>query len=246
LARPTGPGTTQWASPFYPYGSTGQGRYLLHHGSDIANPLGTTLVAPADGVVVFAGPDSQQLLGPSTDFYGNAVVVELDRRYRDLPVYVLLGHMQTIVVETGQPVKRGQPVGEVGMSGIALGPHVHVEVRIGQNDYRHTRNAEFWLEPLPGHGTLAGRILTQDGRHWPDLPILLYPGPTFETPGYYVNTYLDELGLINPDDGWGENFLLADLPAGPYLVEIEIGDQVVRQEIEVPAGDTAWLELQVP
>jgi murein DD-endopeptidase MepM/ murein hydrolase activator NlpD len=243
LGRPTGEGTTQWASPFYPYGSTGQGQYLLHHGADIVNSLGTPLLAPADGTVLFAGPDDQVAVGPTTDFYGNTFIMELDRRYRDQPVYVLLGHMQSVAVQVGQHVSRGQKVGEVGMTGIALGPHVHVEVRVGENDYRHTRNSEFWLETLPGHGSLAGRVLNAQGRHLPEVPILLYPGPSFTTPRYYVYTYADAPGQINPDDEWGENFLLADLPAGTYKVEVDLGTRVYTQEITIQAGKTTWMEV---
>lgn len=245
LRRPTGPDTTQWASPFYPYGSTGQGAYLLHHGADIGNPVGTPLYAPADGVVVFAGSDSQVAVGPTTDFFGNAVIIELDRRYDNQPVFVLLGHMSRVDVQPGQRIRRGQRVGEVGSTGIALGPHVHVEVRVGRNDYDHTRNPEFWLEPLPQHGTLAGRILTNDGRHLPGVPLLLYPGPAFSSPRYYAFTYADALGLIFPDDQWGENFLLADLPAGPYKVEVSINGRVYYVDIVIEAGKTSWLELRI-
>ncbi|MEZ4770533.1 MAG: M23 family metallopeptidase [Caldilineales bacterium] len=244
LGRPTGPGTTQWASPFYPYASTGQGAYLVHHGADIANPLGTPLLAPADGTVVFAGPDDQVAVGPTTNFFGIPVVIELDRRYLDQPVYVLLGHMASTTVVPGQRVQRGQQVGTVGSTGIALGPHVHVEVRVGANDYDHTRNPEFWLEPLPGHGTVAGRVLTADGRHLPEVPLLFYPGPNFNSPRYYAYTYIDGLGLIHPDDQWGENFLLSDLPAGQYLVEATVNGKVYRQNVVVEAGRTSWLEFR--
>jgi murein DD-endopeptidase MepM/ murein hydrolase activator NlpD len=245
LGRPTAPGTTQWASPFYPYASTGQGQYLLHHGADIGNPTGTPLLAPADGVVVFAGSDSQVAVGPTTNFFGNAVIIELDRRYNEQPVFVLMGHMDRVDVQVGQRVARGQRVGAVGSTGIALGPHVHVEVRVGRNDYDHTRNPEFWLEPLPGHGTIAGRILTADGRHLPDVPILFYPGPAFNSPRYYAHTYLDALGLIFPDDEWGENFLLADLPAGAYKVEVSVNGRVYYVDLVVEAGKTTWMELRV-
>ncbi|MCB0255595.1 MAG: M23 family metallopeptidase [Anaerolineae bacterium] len=244
LGRPTGPGTTQWASPFYPYASTGQGAYLVHHGADIANPTGTTLLAPVDGTVVFAGSDSETAVGPTTNFFGNAVVIEMDRRYLDQPVYVLLGHMSSVAVHPGQRVQRGQKVGEVGSTGIALGPHVHVEVRIGVNDYDHTRNPEFWLEPLAGHGTVAGRVLTADGRHLPEVPLLFYPGPDFNSPRYYAYTYIDGLGLIHPDDQWGENFLLSDLPAGDYLVEATVNGKVYRQNVTVQAGKTSWVEIR--
>jgi hypothetical protein len=242
----TGPNTQQWAESFYPYGSTGQGKYLLHQGADIPNPIGTALLAPTDGTVVFAGPDDQVAVGPKPDFYGNTLIIELDRRYRDQPVYVLLGHMNEIYVKQGDRVRRGQRVGEVGMTGIAIGPHVHVEVRVGVNDMKHTRNAEFWLQPLPNHGTLAGRVLSNAGRHLPDVEILLYPGPDFKAPRYYTFTYHEGPDLINPDNEWGENFLLADLPANTYLVEVTAGGKVHRQEVQIAPGRTAWIEIRAP
>lgn len=244
LGRPTGPGTIQWASPFYPYGSTGQGAYLLHHGVDIANPIGTPLLAPADGVVVFAGSDSRVAIGPTTKFYGNAVVIELDRHWNDQSVFVLLGHMNNVVLQVGQHVARGQRVGEVGNTGIALGPHVHVEVRVGQNDYDHTRNAEFWLEPLPGNGVLAGRVLTSDGLHLPNVALLLHKGQGSNSQRFYTYTYEDALGSILPDDQWGENFLLADLPAGRYRVEVSINGRTYKREVMIQEGRTTWMELR--
>jgi murein DD-endopeptidase MepM/ murein hydrolase activator NlpD len=249
LARPTGPGTTQWANAFYPYGSTGQGSYLLHHGADIANPQGTPLLAPTDGTVIFAGSDQGMTLGHPEypNFYGNAVIIELQRSYNGQPVFVLIGHMDSVSVATGQQVQRGDPIGTVGGTGAAAGaPHTHLEVRVGENSYDHTRNAEFWLEPLPGHGTIAGRVLTADGRTLPEASILFYPGPDFSVPRYYVFSYVDAPGLINPDDQWGENFLLADMPANTYLVEFDLGDQLIRQQVVVEAGKTAWLEVRTP
>ncbi|MEA3334614.1 MAG: M23 family metallopeptidase [Chloroflexota bacterium] len=246
LGRPTGPDTTQWASPFYPYGSTGGGKYLVHQGVDIANPLGTPLFAPADGTVIFAGPDSDQAVGPTTNFFGNTIVILLDRDYGDQYLYVLFGHLNSISIELGQWVSRGQQIGEIGMTGIALGPHVHVEVRVGENDFTSTRNAEYWLEPLPGHGALGGRILTDDGRHLPEVELLLYPGPEFSTPRYYISTYVDDPALINPDDEWGENFLLADIPANTYQVEVNLGGQTYRDTIVIEPGKSSWYELRVP
>ncbi|HCS24145.1 MAG TPA: hypothetical protein DIW20_10395 [Rhodospirillaceae bacterium] len=55
---------------------------------------------------------------------------------------------------------------------------------------------------------------------------------------------MDALGLIFPDDQWGENFLLADLPAGPYIVEASINGKTYRQEIVIRAGEMTWMEMR--
>ena len=76
------------------------------------------------------------------------------------------------------------------------------------------------------------------------MPINLYPGPNFNRPRYYATTYADALGLIHPDDEWGENFLLADVPAGPYKVEVAVNGKVYFQDIVVTPGKTAWIEVR--
>ena len=91
---------------------------------------------------------------------------------------------------------------------------------------------------------MAGRVLTADGRHLPEVPLLFYPGPNFNSPRYYAYTYIDGLGLIHPDDQWGENFLLSDLPAGDYLVEATVNGKVYRQNVTVQAGKTSWVEIR--
>ncbi|HIC87829.1 MAG TPA: M23 family metallopeptidase, partial [Anaerolineae bacterium] len=202
LARPFGPDARQWASPYYPYGSTAQGHYLLHHGVDFPNPEGTPILAIAEGEIIVAGDDHTQPQGPYANFYGNVVVQRVARTYRGLPLFVLYGHLSRIDVQVGQQVRPGQPIGLVGQTGIALGPHLHMEVRLGKNDYSSTRNPELWLVPLPGWGTLIGRLLTADGRTWPDVPILIYRLPDEDKIWTQIFTYVDDPD-IHPDDEWG-------------------------------------------
>lgn len=88
----------------------------LHAGLDIANAPGTTVVAPADGMVVYASQESG---------YGNVLVIDhgsgIKTRY---------GHLSRISVHLGDRVSRGQAVAAVGNSGRSTGPHLHYEVRI--------------------------------------------------------------------------------------------------------------------
>jgi len=85
-----------------------------HPGIDISAPLGSRIIAPADGTVIFAG----QRAG-----YGNIVVIDhkfgLTTRY---------GHLQRMEVQVGQHVSRGEIIGSVGMSGRSTGPHLHFEL----------------------------------------------------------------------------------------------------------------------
>lgn len=83
-----------------------------HSGMDIAAPAGTAVVAAAAGTVTLAHPGMY--------FTGRTVLI--DHGYGLSSVYA---HLQDIVVVEGQTVSRGEPIGRVGASGRATGPHLH-------------------------------------------------------------------------------------------------------------------------
>ena len=89
----------------------------FHPGMDIANDMGTPIVATADGTVTYAGWNSGG--------YGN--MVDIDHGNGIMTRY---GHAMQVVVTSGQQVKRGQLIAYMGSTGFSTGPHVHYEVRI--------------------------------------------------------------------------------------------------------------------
>jgi hypothetical protein len=89
----------------------------LHAGIDLAAPLGTPEYAAMDGVVLKAGPASG---------FGQAVYIQ--HANGDVTVY---GHMEKILVQTGQVVKAGDTIALLGAEGQATGPHLHFEVHVG-------------------------------------------------------------------------------------------------------------------
>jgi murein DD-endopeptidase MepM/ murein hydrolase activator NlpD len=88
----------------------------FHKGLDIANRIGTPIVATADGVVSYSGKKGM---------LGNVIVIDhghgLVTRY---------GHIGSMEVKLGATVKRGQIVARMGNSGRSTGPHLHYEVRL--------------------------------------------------------------------------------------------------------------------
>jgi murein DD-endopeptidase MepM/ murein hydrolase activator NlpD len=88
----------------------------FHKGQDIAAPIGTPVMATADGTIVVAGWQRG---------YGWVVYIDhgngISTRY---------GHLSRIDVEIGQTIKRGEQLGLVGSTGRSTGPHLHYEVRI--------------------------------------------------------------------------------------------------------------------
>jgi murein DD-endopeptidase MepM/ murein hydrolase activator NlpD len=86
----------------------------FHAGIDIVAPPNTEIVAPADGVVSRAGRLSDY--GKSLDVaHGHGFVT----RY---------GHLNAILVQPGDRVRRGEVIGRVGSTGRSTGPHLHYEV----------------------------------------------------------------------------------------------------------------------
>ncbi len=108
-------GTYTLSSPFGTRIDPVYGGLARHTGQDFATKVGNPVYATGDGVV------------DKVDFkfsgYGNEVVVNHGFGYS-----TRYAHLSTVDVGVGQPLKRGDKIGEVGKSGKATGPHLHYEV----------------------------------------------------------------------------------------------------------------------
>ncbi len=93
---------------------TGAG--AMHSGLDFKGPIGTEILAAADGVVTFAGWQGG---------YGNCIEIThangLVTRY---------AHLSGIDITLGQGVRRGLQIGRMGSTGRSTGSHLHFEVRM--------------------------------------------------------------------------------------------------------------------
>jgi murein DD-endopeptidase MepM/ murein hydrolase activator NlpD len=89
----------------------------FHTGIDLAAPLGTHVMAAADGIVVAV---AHTYIG-----YGNYVMIA-----HGGGVITLYAHLLETDVNLGDRVTRGQRVGLEGSTGLSTGPHLHFEVRI--------------------------------------------------------------------------------------------------------------------
>ena len=235
LSRPIGPQGEQHVDRFYPYGSTGGGRYRIHHGVEFQNEEGTPILAAASGRVIVAGRDDKVIYGAKPNFYGQLVIVELEKRYRGEKLYNLYAHLSQIDVEVGQMVEEGDMVGRVGMSGAAFGPHLHFEIRGGENTYDRTFNPELWLRPLPGCGIIVGRLIDAQGRPIPEALITVHHAESPEQRWQEVFTY--PLEEVNPDEEWEENFVLGDVPEGTYVLKTRVKGKLCQKEVAVVAGE---------
>ena len=88
----------------------------MHEGLDIANRVGSTIIAPANGIV--SDIETDQLFGK---------ILVVSHGFGTTSRY---GHLHKVLVRLGQKVKRGDEIAELGMSGKTTGPHLHYEVRI--------------------------------------------------------------------------------------------------------------------
>lgn len=248
LERPIPAGYVNYPDRTYPYGSTFQGLREPHHGVEFVNASGTPVVAAAPGTVRVAGNDWTTAYGPSTHFYGNLVVVQLDQSYNGQPVFNLYAHLQSVSATVGQHVNIGDLLGLVGYTGVAVGPHLHFEVRVGQNDYASTRNPELWLKPLLYNdhrwGVIAGRVVDNEGKPVDGYTVVIRPvAVDFDDPrSQYLTTYAHE--TLNGDDALGENFAIGDMPLGTYTVSVNT-TTFYQQTVTVTAGQLTWVTFVV-
>ncbi len=91
-----------------------------HSGVDVAAGAGASVLAPADGVVVLAGP-------PAFSLEGNLVIID-----HGMGLNSAFLHLASSSVSEGQVVRQGQPIGAVGATGRATGPHLHWGMKWGK------------------------------------------------------------------------------------------------------------------
>ncbi len=246
LQRPIRPPGTDTVDPTYRYGSTQNGQREVHHGVEFINKAGVPIYAAADGTVEFAGEDETVSLATKKGFYGKVIILKHKLPAFSLPIYTVYGHVLSIFVGEGQSLHQGQPIGEVGLGGVAAGTHLHFEVRYGQNDYQATRNPELWMPPaIKDSGVLIGRFLSPNGTCVAMENIVLEPVGAIEALSQrrYLSTYEDASMRCLPP--WGESFGINDLPPGRYrLSYIYTKPEVV--EIEIFEGKVTYLNINLP
>lgn len=119
------PGNMTVTSPFGPRVHPVTHQISYHEGIDISAQMGTSIIAPKDGIV-----DSVSYSDPVYGYY-------IYLRHND-GVLTFYGHVQTINVFPGAEVHAGDVIATVGTRGMSTGPHLHFGVKVdGQ-----------WVSPL--------------------------------------------------------------------------------------------------
>ncbi len=194
------------------------------------------ILAAADGRVIYAAEDKPAIYAPWERFYGNLVVIEHNLPELDAPLYTLYAHLSSINVVEGEVVEAGQAIGNVGMSGGAIGSHLHFEVRRGGYEYSDTRNPELWLQPLDVmHGGIVVRIENQTGKLL-RVPLVVEKVEGAEDALKWVaslDAYAPETHPVGVDDNWAETHAIGDIPTGEYRISFSYAGQYWERFLSV-------------
>lgn len=234
FTRPIPSGQVNWPHPRFRYGSTFFGESAVHTGVDLGADRGAPVIAAGAGEVVWAGYGLYRGTYDITDPYGLAVAIRHDFGHQGELLYTIYAHMQSVLVWDGQRVEVGEQLGTVGSTGHADGPHLHFEVRIGENRYFNTRNPELWMVPPEGWAVLAGQVRDTIGNPLPEQLIKIRSIETDKE--WEVWTYVNV--TIHPDPIYNENFVISDLPAGPYEITIDFAGRSFVAQMYLYPGQT--------
>lgn len=105
-----------FTSPFYKRRVYNKTKGKAHGGVDFKGSIGTQIYAINDGTVILSRP---------MYYEGNFTVID-----HGLEVYSLYMHQSELSVKVGDKVKKGDPIGKVGSTGMSTGPHLHLGMRV--------------------------------------------------------------------------------------------------------------------
>jgi murein DD-endopeptidase MepM/ murein hydrolase activator NlpD len=229
------PGEPEWD---YPYGGVFFGPNIIHTGVDLPAPRGTDVLAAGPGTVVWAGNGLYTGSSDSlNDPYGLAVAIRHDFGYQDQQLFTIYAHMEEVDVVIGQWLNTGAVIGKVGSTGNTTGPHLHLEVRLGENSFYATRNPILWMVPPQGCGVLVGRVMADYGSPLKDYLVSLKNTQTDKT--WKVYTYASD-ATIHSDAYYNENVALGDLPAGVYELNILYAGMNNPVNIQILPGQVTY------
>lgn len=92
------------------------GQQQFHGAIDIAGSIGTDIIAPARGRVVFSGVKSQ---------LGNCLIIE-----HGYGIQTTYAHNSKLFVKVGETVERGDLIAKMGSTGRSTGPHLHYAIEV--------------------------------------------------------------------------------------------------------------------
>lgn len=107
-------------------------RRRMHHGIDLAGPVGLNVYSTGAGMVEIAEHNRYG--------YGKEVIIDHGFGYKS--VYA---HLDEIHVKAGDTLKKGELIGKLGNTGRSTGPHLHYEIR---KDNRSVNPMYFFYEDL--------------------------------------------------------------------------------------------------
>jgi hypothetical protein len=247
--RPIALERNSYVDQTYRYGSTMGGNFQQHQGVEFNNADGTPVRAIGAGVVAYAGRGEAGAL--TVAILHDSVLASGADTSRIFSVYY---HNSALDVQAGDRVTRSQPIARVGNTGRATNDHLHLEVHVTpsadvavvvdslQRFPPFTTNPELWLRPLPGTGLVAGVVRDAAGAPVRQARIFgLVKDEPRETPFAFVETYGDR---AHAHPRYGEDFAIGDVPAGRYLLAVEIGGVTVRRRVAVEPNRLTWVEFR--
>ena len=108
----------------------------FHSGIDFSGPAGTPIYAPADGIVLKAGPAT-----------GYGLLVELEhgrgistKNFKPTDYVTRYGHLSRLAVQTNRFIQRGELLGYTGNTGRSTGSHLHYEIHVNKRPINPWRN----------------------------------------------------------------------------------------------------------
>ncbi|MFK8007851.1 MAG: M23 family metallopeptidase [Saprospiraceae bacterium] len=87
---------------------------IFHSGIDLIAPVGTPVLATANGIVLEAGEKGK---------HGIRILLQHDDEFK-----TMYSHLNKVEVKVGDKIKIGEVIGLVGSTGVSTGPHLHYEV----------------------------------------------------------------------------------------------------------------------